>query len=331
MKPANVRKNDWYYYNTLLFMEHILGYTRFQKYLGNTQRSLFEKVDKYLAGTEPTSILPVDSVDKDISDEEFIKTCYEPCMPKVFRGAAKEWGATKKWSLDYFEKEYGDKQVLMIDNKGINDKQELEPMNMAQFIQEIKKGSPKYLQFSNVVNEDESLKSDFDLKWLRKLAAIPLSWGDDLKMFIGMEGTLTTLHNGFNPVLFIQVMGKKKWTFYKVQDRMFIDSRTIRAGYFFSDVNPHNIENPKFPLQKYAQRYEVILEPGDVLWFNSFIWHQVENLSPTIGIRYGRSSFACPWKSSKMLTMLILLSTKPSLIERYVYSSSFFKKIMPPY
>jgi hypothetical protein len=331
MKPANVETADWYRYNALLFMEHWLGYPRFQKYFGKTQKKLFDKVDNYLAGTEPKEILPVEEADNDISDEDFIKQVYEPKMPKVFRGAANEWGAVKKWSLDYFENEYGDKPVLMIDNKGINENQKLESMNMRQFIREIKAGAPKYLQFSNVVNDDETLRNDFDVKWLRKLAAIPASWGDDLKMFIGIKGTLTPLHNGFNPVMFIQVVGQKKWTFYKIQDRMFIDSRTIRAGYFFSDIDPHNINDPKYPLQKYAQRYEITLNPGDVLWFNSFIWHQVENLTPTIGIRYGRSSFHCPWKSSKMLTALILLSTKPSLIERYIYSSPWLKKVMPPY
>src|ERR1019366_5527023 len=156
--------------------------------------------------------------------------------------------------------------------------------------------------------------SDFDLEWLRKLFALPLSWGEDLKMFMGVKGTITPLHVGFSPVLFVQVMGQKKWTLYPPTDRIYLDCRTERTSYLFSHADPYKTDDPRFPLLKYARRYEVVLDPGDILWFPSFTWHHVENLSTTIGIRYGRTSLGTALRSSKLLTLLIFLATKPTII-----------------
>jgi hypothetical protein len=328
MKPANVKTIDWYRYNTLFFLEHILGYPRFLKYFGAQQKRLYEKVDNYLTGTETTKTLEVDIVDNNLTEEEFIKQCYNPVMPKVFKGAAKDWEAVKKWNLDYFEKEHGHYQILMIDNVGLADDQQFESTTFGEYIKELRQGSRKYLKFSNVVNEHENLKTHFDLKWLRKLNKLPFGWGEDLKMFMGIGGTITPLHVGFSPVLFVQVMGQKKWTFYPPTDRMFLDARTERTSYMFSNADPYNRNNPNYPLQKYAQQYQVTLDPGDVLWFPSFTWHHVENLSTTIGIRYGRSTLGCAWKSSKMMTTLIFLATKPSALEHFITSYREKKNIL---
>jgi lysine-specific demethylase 8 len=304
-----------------------MGGNLFSRVFGNIKKRFYEEMNVKLAGNEDYNVYEIENLPANISDADFLKLCYEPNMPKVFRGAAKDWPAIKKWGLDFFEKEHGHKVVELLAIQGLAPGQQYETMTLADYIKEVRKGTRKYLKFSDIVNFDDNLKADFDLKWLRKMTALPLSWGEDLKTFMGVGGTLTPLHIGFSPVLFIQVTGQKKWHFYPSTDRMFLNARTERASYMFSDADPYKKDDPNFPLLKYAKHYEIILNPGDVLWFPSFTWHQVENITPSIGIRYGRGSFGCAWKSSKLLTILFFLVTKPSLPE-HLYNSYIKKKLV---
>ncbi len=327
MKPKHVKTLDWYHYNALFFMDHLLGRRFFQQIFGRNKAALFTKVDKYLKGTEDFTVHSIEELPADISDNDFLDLCYKSGKPIVFRGAAKNWPAIQNWSLDFFEKHHGDKIIELIDHQGMAPGQEKEIMTMKKYIHEIRNGSRKYLKFSDIVNEDVNLKSDFDLKWLRKLTNLPLSWGEDLKTFMGIGGTITPLHIGFSSVFFIQVTGQKKWHFYPPTDRMFLDAWTERGTAMFSDADPYKKEDPAFPLFKYAKHSTVVLNPGDVLWFPSYTWHQVENLTLSIGIRYGRPSIATSWKSSKLLTFLFFMITKPNLFS-HLYNNVFRKGLV---
>jgi hypothetical protein len=186
------------------------------------------------------------------------------------------------------------------------------------YISQLRSGSLKYLKFSDLVHDNKELKDDFDLSWLRKLRGLPFSWGEDTRFFMGGKGTFTPLHVGFSNFFFIQVMGQKKWIFYPPNNRMFLDARTERTTYLFSQANPYELDNPKFPLLKYATRYEVLLSPGDVIWVPSFTWHYVENPTLSIALRFGRASMATALRGSKMFTLLMFLTTKPSMIEHFL-------------
>ncbi len=316
MKPAEIKTADWYKYNVLFFMEHLLGYKRFQKYLGNSQKKLNQKVDSYLNGTSDSGFRKVEEVDVNMSRDEFMKQCFEPGLPKLFKGAAKNWPAVGKWNLDFFEQNYGDVKITLNDNVGLAD-QAFEELSFGHYIRQLREGSLKYLRFADVVNNNEVLKNDFDMAWLRKFY-LDKSWGEDTKMFMGGKGTITPLHVGFSDFLFVQVMGRKKWILYPTNNRFHLDARTERTFHFYSKANPYNLNDPGYPLLKYAQAYEVCLERGDVLWVPSLVWHYVENLDNSIGIRCGRSSMASAFKSSKMLTALTFLATKPNIISHAI-------------
>ena len=315
MIPEGIKKIDWLYYNILFIFEHILGFNTFQKYFGKNQRRLYSKIDYYLKNSNRGSVKQVEELNKDINYEEFIKNCYNTVTPKVFRAAASDWNAVKNWNFDFFAENHGHKKIILTDNVGLSE-QEFEEMDLRYYIDQMKTGSLKYLRFSDIVNEDHNLKNDFNFSWLRKFN-LPYSWGEDLKMFMGAKNTLTTTHVGFSSFLFVQVMGRKKWVLYAPEERIFLDARTERTFHFYTKASPYKKDDPDFPLLKYAKQYEVMLEPGDVLWVPSFVWHHVENLTDSIGIRYGRSSIPGSWKSSKVLTTLIFLATNPNIISHY--------------
>lgn len=320
MKPSDVKSSHWLKFNLFFFLEHILGYSRFQKTLGQYRKELYAEIDRYFKnsgrGAGSHELL---NINKDISFSDFKKLCYEPVMPRVFRKAALEWPAIKKWNLEFFEDKYGDKKIVLNDNVGLNPQEYDDSMNLKQYINQLREGSLKYLKFSRIVHDDDNLKNDLNLAWLRQFH-LPGSFREEFQMFMGGQGTLTPLHVGFSCNLFVQVMGRKKWILYPAGDRIFLDPRAERTFYYYSKANPYNLDDPNFPLLKYARKYEIILEPGDVLWNPPFTWHHVENLTHSIGIGYRFNSVLAAFKSSKVLASLIFMATKPNIFHHFYVS-----------
>lgn len=299
-----------------------MGRERYSRLLREHQKKLFESIRSELQSSvrRPT-VSNVREESPKISDSQFLNICKDG--PLVFRGAAKDWPAVKNWSLDYFEKKYGDSEVIIMDNVGLT-YDEYEKLPFRDYIRQLRNGSTKYLKFSDFVHDNPELKEDFDLDWLRKLQRLPFSWGEDTRFFMGGQRTKTPLHVGFSSFFFTQVIGQKKWVFYPPNNRMFLDARTERTTYLFSDADPYDSDNPEFPLLKYANRFEVTLNPGDIIWVPSFTWHYVENPGLSVALRYGRASLPLALQGSKMFTMLMFLTTKPTIIEHVM--TTIFKK-----
>ncbi len=323
MKPEEITHSDWLRYNLYFFLEHILGYSKFQEILGASRRRFYFKIRDQLKSSQRGGSCEVEDVGRDLTPKGFLQKCFKPVLPKVFRGAAYNWDAVKKWDLDYFKDKYGDKDIIITDNQGLIDprnQQEFQSIKLGQYIDALKKGSLTYLKFSRLIDENEELKQELDLFWLRKFK-LPLSFREETYLFIGAKGTITPIHCGFTPNLFIQISGQKKWVLYEVGDRIFLDPRTERTFYYYSNADPYNLDDERFPLLKYAKRYEVTLNPGDVLWVPPFVWHQVENPTDSIGLAYRFNSVPTTMRSSKLLTLLFFLATKPSLLEHFLVTS----------
>jgi hypothetical protein len=316
MKNIPVKKRHWLLYNFLFFVEHFLGANLFRKLFSKLENRLISQIQKYPADF----FKPSDFKIIDLKEGEYDKPIYDKWYPIVFRNAAKNWECCKEWSIDFFEKEYGDIMVTMQDNIGLTDKdnpQTFSYMKMSEYIQELRSGSKKYLKFSKVIEDKEILEKYFDTKWIDS-SKRSTAFSNSYYFFIGGKDTKTPIHNGFAGTVFIQVEGQKKWLFYAPEDRIFLGIRPERRSYNYSNANPYNLQDPKYPLLKYAQKHEVILNPGDILWFNSLIFHQVENMSDSIGVACKFNDIPLSFKSSKIMSTLFFLATKPSLLTAFI-------------
>jgi hypothetical protein len=326
MKPKELKYSHWIKYNCLFVFEHFLGYKLFKKWFGSTSNKLFQEIDKSIVGKLNPVTEPIPEMDADMvnSDYKFFKKSLKE--PILFRGGAKDWEATKKWNLDYFETEYGDRQILMNDLVGTidpNNPQEFRWISLKEYIGMLRSGSLEYLKFSPLVQNEKTLQQDLNLNWLRKFESFG-SFGKTFYLFIGGKGTITPIHNEFPSVVYVQISGHKKWTVLLPEDRVFMDPRTERRIYFYTNADPKKSENPNYPLFKYARKFEATLGPGDVLWFPPFAWHHVENYDESIGVSYKFANFSSGLKASKMMTILFLMATKPNLLLAFV--ASRFKK-----
>jgi hypothetical protein len=312
MRPNNVTTLNWLQYNVLFFIYHFLGENWYQKLFGKAENKLYKKIEEHATAH------PADDGFKIL---EYTKGNYpephcHPYSPIIFRGLANDWKATKKWSFDFFAEKYGDQDVTIINNKGgvLDPEEPAQTLKFRDYIANLKNGTKKYLKFSRIVDEDSNLRADFDYDWLRKFRT-RFAREDLFYFFMGGKNTLTPIHNGYAITVYVHVVGTKRWIFYPVNQRLFIGVRPRRQGYYYTDANPHNLNDAKFPLLKLSQPHEVILNAGDVLYFPSMVWHQVENVTDTIGVAYKFADLGLGFVSSKMLASCFFLSTDPWFIE----------------
>lgn len=322
MKPISISAGQWWRYNVFFLLEHFLGRKTRDRILAGSRDRLNSDILKSMKVVPLLEPVPVPEAPASMVRDNPKELRSRLHAPLVFRGAAADWPCSKKWDLNFFESEYGDYEVVMNDLVGTidpNNPQTFRTISMSEYIGMMRSGTLQYLKFSNLVQKEKKLQEDMDLDWLYRFHK-PMATGKTFYMFAGGPGTVTPLHNEFPNVVYVQVSGRKRWVLYMPEDRIFIDPRTDRRIYYYSEANPYREDPERFPLQKFARRYEVILEPGDVLWFPAFAWHYVENLSVSIGVAYKYAHIGSAWRSSPMLTALFFMATRPNPIVAFIAS-----------
>jgi len=139
-------------------------------------------------------------------------------------------------------------------------------------------------------------------------------------LFVGSNHTFTNGHCDVGSSVFMMVQGRKRWVFFPPED----------TPYLYPIPQPHNVAfnvgvdvwHPDFeraPLFARARGQEVILEPGDVLFFPSMWWHAVQNLdSETVGVDFAIWDIWGSWRRNSVLAAATLLN--PRLVAEMVKS-----------
>lgn len=323
MIPENLNKFDWIKYNSYFALEHFVERVTTKK---RFKSLFFKKIDgKLKSKYKKLEKKDVPVIDGEINLKTFQKIANRPIL---FKGSAFNWLCCQKWNFDYFKENYGNTNVTINDNKGLideNNPQEFEALKLKEYIDALKSGTLKYLKFDrNIINQNPELKDDLNLSWLRKLW-FPNSFREEMVLFMSGKKTLTPIHGAPSSNFFVQIQGNKVWTMYPPEDRLFLDVKSNRSYYYYSEADPDNPDDENFPLQKYATKYQVTLEKGDILWVPPFTWHHVYNPVPSIGLSY---RYMCPkvaFKNSKFLMLLIFFANKPSIFKHF-YMSAFQKQ-----
>jgi Cupin-like domain len=310
MKPYNVSAADWTEYNALFFLEHVLGHRFFRRLFARRERNLWASVDRHASAANGNG-QPFRIVEHADPAEEPL---YDPVRPEVFRGVARDWPCTRRWTFDFFAEQFGDKDVVITNNVGLvgNGQKTYEVLKLRDYIAQLRAGSLKYLKFSQMIHESSELQDDFNAEWLLKFHP-RRAFKRLFFLFMGGKGTVTPIHTALPPTVFVQVYGTKKWTFFPTSDRLFLGVRPDRRSYYYTHANPHGPSDTDFPLLKHASPQELVLNAGDVVWFPALCWHQVENLTDSIGVAYKFSHIPSSFRASKMLTTLFFLATRPSI------------------
>jgi hypothetical protein len=237
----------------------------------------------------------------------------------VFRGLAKSWPATREWDLDFFARNHPDTTAVSIDQIGLFGEGEtgrFEVSTLGEVIAAIKAGRRRCLRFAPVLDENPQLRDYLDMQWLEGFRT-RWSMRTFTQLFIAPASTYTPVHAALESNLFVQVYGKKRWLLWPARYQQLLDPPPDRRPYFHTDYLPDR-PSARFPLGDHGPAYEIVLEPGDVMYVPPFVWHYVENLTDSIATAFRFFSLRAGWSSSRAMTMVKLLATRPSLFHSLV-------------
>lgn len=288
-----------YAYKTLFLLRPLIDNSSTRKIQKNLQRKMFEDLKR----KNLPSLLEVPEFDyKKHKFENFPNEFYCKTRPIVFRGLAKEWGCCKKWDFDFFKERFGDSEVIIDNQEGFNRNTEMFKTSLREYFERYYNDPQKYLSFCQLIHKENDLLKELDWNVLNKLRP-KTARGDNFLLFMGGNSCSTPIHSGMSSNFFVMVHGSKKWRIFPKEYFSLLDIESNDRTHTFSRVdidNPDPVTHPDFNL---IPRYEFVLNQGDVLFNPPWLYHSVQNLTNSVGLRYGLPNFTGNIRISKTQTI----------------------------
>jgi hypothetical protein len=237
-------------------------------------------------GQHPT--LPIATLlPGELDGEEFWRRYVKTCTPVVIKGGARHTIACKQWTPEWFAEHFGDFRVNIID-------QRTNQHMVGDFADVVaSSGTERKLYIhnsANIFSYNPELFDQIECLSMREHMGGRRTLFAGAQLFLGVHpSTGTEFHSASNFNLFYQVYGKKKWTFvnpdhswlmYPMLNRFF-----LFCASFIRMSHSREYLDKYAPLYRFCPRYEVVLEPGDILFNPPWQWHAIDNVTErSIGV-----------------------------------------------
>ena len=291
-------------------LDHVLG--------GKPPATRFESKRKQLQPNNSSSPQPVKQIPvlEGLSDKEVRRQFMREGRPVVLKGKATNWRCVQEWSMAWLKRHYGNDRVDIFDPLDYDSKEvnyDVEVTTLSTILDAMEHGdTSKYSRFNRLLYDHPELVEHFDWKWLHQMRST-WSSGKTYQVFIGGQGTRTSLHCAGEHNLFTQVHGKKHWYFIEPKADPWLNPPVSRTPYFYSMFDPECPDYASYPGMAATQIWECTLEPGDVLFNPPFWWHQVRNITPSIGVGFRWFDLVDNLATNTTGTALTLMATKPPI------------------
>ena len=239
--------------------------------------------------------LEIPTINSDqISPEVFEFLSHNKTRPVVIKGLIKNTKAHNEWNPNYFQDFYGDIKIITLDNKltgkkaytSFNIPLGQERRKLYDILEQMKnhEGSSDSCTYINnvtsIFSDCPELLEDLELDQLKIIDdKINLDTVLKVNLFMGPENTGSSLHCAVGGNFFFNIYGHKRWLLIDPKYTPYLSSTPAHDFSFV--ISGEDAENPSELLQK-IPRYEIVLEPGDVLFNPPWWWHAVHNEDFTI-------------------------------------------------
>ena len=224
--------------------------------------------------------------------QEFEERFLRPQKPVVITGAMDHWPALKHWSNDYLRERAGTRAVRVstahrgVHFKGANQILDYSSMSLAEYIELI---SSRQIAdgrlYATVIPIQKTLPElwgdvAFPEYFDREACASPNMW-------FGPGSNVSPLHYDSTHNFLTQIRGRKRVLLYHPREisRLYPFSFRERSLHI-SQVNLVEPDHARFPEFQKADRMEVFLEPGEMLFIPLFWWHGVFGIEENLSINY---------------------------------------------
>jgi hypothetical protein len=275
------------------------------------KRRALERQARYQSQNPPD--IPI--LDAGATPAQFKKATRNYRNPAIVRGLMRDVAAVRQWpDRRYLSDLCGDSLYRMVGNGHEDDivggNIEFTEGTVRDLMDGLARGNDfRYLAgVSQIFIDHPQIVQDLDLE---KLHAILGPNGlkkrfDALNMFIGTRGTRSRIHCAFAGNFFVNVVGRKRWRLLPPHFKHFllpIASRPFIYAITYFDPLANDAERGDFV--KRLPFFEVVLEPGDLLYNGPWWWHQVENLEPlNIGCAVRIGQFRADVRNNTTFTFL---------------------------
>lgn len=227
-----------------------------------------------------------------VNPEVFNLLTCNKTKPLVIKGLIKDTKASKEWNPSYFQDNYGDIEVITLDNKKTGTSAYTsfaiplgqEHNNIYDILESMKNPEDTSCTYINnvtsIFGECPELLCDLELDKLQAIDdQINLDTVLKVNLFMGPECSGSSLHCAVGGNFFFNIYGHKRWTLIDPKYTPYLSSTP--AHNFSFVISGEDTDNPSDLLKK-IPKYEIILEPGDILFNPPWWWHSVYNEDFTI-------------------------------------------------
>jgi len=268
------------YYFLFLFNKYC-GFAWTEDALANCERRLISKyVNTDLV--EPTPIPTIDA-EEVFTREKFLDLSKGGQSPVLIKGLFSDTKAVREWDLSYLSEAIGDFEVNIVE-KSDDEPLTIRPRKFSAFAEH--PGNSYLNNNHTILAEFPELFHDLNPQFDQLNQALDnvLDHVHIANLFIGgaklsNRTTGSHMHAGGSGNFFCMIQGKKHWMLIDPKYSPLLKGRVsasgIHAQTLFDMPDLDLAETPQ--MLKCLPRYEVTLEPGDVLWNAPWWWHRIQN------------------------------------------------------
>jgi ribosomal protein L16 Arg81 hydroxylase len=230
----------------------------------------------------------------DLTGDEFLERYYAANRPVILTGELAEWPALSRWSPHYLKAKVGSRTVEYQGGREANSRFEIEreahrreaPFDL--FIDATAHqgaSNDSYITAFNSERNREALAIlHEDMGFLGKILDAEATNPNGM-MWIGPAGTFTPLHHDLTNNLIAQIVGRKRVKLLPASEV----GKLYNDRHVYSEIADLEVAGPdldRHPPLARVRSYDVLLEPGEVLFIPLAWWHQVKSLDFSVTVTY---------------------------------------------